>query len=124
MKIQDLLQEGLVGGTCVEYKDHCGFDLVFGRGTITKAALEGEMFVVRTDNNDECHMDVNVSPVVEAMGFTSETQKQGDLFLVRSSMGWCYALARRGIPIPERPHWMSVTNEEYAKTIKRVCEGK
>jgi hypothetical protein len=122
VKLRDLVHQDLVGGTLVEYKDNCGFDLEFGRATITRVAVEGEMFLIETDN-EEAYMTQNISPVVEAMGYRSEVQRQGDVYLIRSSMGWGYALAKKGVDIPKRPHWLEVSDKDYEDTIRRTVVG-
>lgn len=124
MKLQDL-PRSLIGGTLVEYKDNCGFDLEYGRATITDMGmdLDGKTYFIKTDN-EEAHMTQNVSPAVEAMGYTAEAQKQGEIYLLRSSMGWCYTLAPKGVEIPKRPNWLDVSIEEFGNSVREHISGQ
>jgi hypothetical protein len=122
MKLQDLPRD-LVGGALVEYKNNCGFDLEYGRATITDMGMDGEMFFIKTDRKD-AFLTQNVSPMVERMGFTAEVQKQGEIYLIRSSMGWRYALAPKGVEIPQRPHWLAVSDDEFDNSVKKTLMGR
>lgn len=122
MKLQDL-PRSLIGGTLVEYKDRCGFDLEYGRATITDIGMDREEFYVRTDRED-AFLVQNVSPMVEAMGYSAAVQKQGEIYLIQSSMGWCYTLAPKGVEIPARPHWLDVSDDQFTNTVKENLTGQ
>lgn len=117
MHLRDLIGKGLEGGTLVEYKDNCGFSLEYGRATIKSVGINGEMFEIQTDNG-ESHLEQNISPDVERMGYTAHVEKRGDVYLLKSSMGWCYAAAPPGVKIEKRPDYMEVSDERFDNVIR------
>ncbi len=118
MKLQDLIGAGLEGGILVEYKANCGFSLEFGRATITEVALEGEIFHIRTDN-EESFMKQNVAEEVRNMGYGADVEKRGAIYLISSPMGWCYVAAPKGVDVPNKPNWLEVPMEEFSNTVER-----
>lgn len=113
----------LIGGTLVEYKANCGFSLEYGRATITSMGVDGTTFYIRTDN-EEAFLEQNISEEVQRMGYAAEVRKRGDVYLISSPMGWCYAVAPKGGEIPTRPNWLEVSDGHFEDALKKHLTGE
>lgn len=104
MKIEDL-PRWLVGGTLVEYKQGCGREMEWGRGTVTDIGTTGDEFVILTDN-DQAWMTVAIGEEIEYLGFVSHVEKIADVYYIDTLMGWSYAVAPKGVKIPKKPKYV------------------
>lgn len=119
MQLEDLVNENLVGGILVEYKDNTGFGLEYGRANIMLVGIREETFEIRTDNEDACHLDQNISEDVKRMGYRARVEKRGEIYYISSAMGYCYVAAPKGVEIPGKPNYLDVTDQEFVDEVKR-----
>lgn len=99
MKLSELIGQGLVGGTLVEYEKGYGFLREFGRAVIKSVGFKDagrDYFEIET--NGEVHLG-------QSLAYYGDTEIEliDDVYLWDSALGWCYALARAGIEIPGAP---------------------
>lgn len=94
----------LLGGTLVEYKGGRKFGVEWGRGTIKRAGIEGDNFVIRTDDPN-AFLTHTFSPEIIPI----RVEKKGEiLYLDGTPSLYCYAIAPHGVKIPKNPSYHEV----------------
>jgi hypothetical protein len=92
----ELKELDFVGGTLVEYQEGASFEVEFDRSKITRADISDDYICIDTDG--EGCLEWN-----EGLSDGWKVNKRDDVFYMDNHMLYAYALAPKGIDIPQKP---------------------